>query len=267
MFSFDGRWLRRSAVGWLVGAVVLVACVGSKADLMEGVIGLWAFNEGEGDVGTDGSGNGNTGTLEKGFKWDDGRFGGAGLGLNVGRMLVPDSETLGATDGLTIMAWALHHPDGGFDSPAVCSKGVAGSDNYSLYFSKLRGQIVFTAQSAGGAVSISTDENVFTLGEWHHLAVAYGVDGAHIYMDGEVVAEADGGAALTPNTDELRFGHGLSPNGPYWWYGRLDEFALYSRALEPAEIGQFFQGGVTGVLDVQPRGKLSVSWAELKDVR
>jgi hypothetical protein len=39
------------------------------------IIGMWLFDEGEGDVAEDSSGNGNSGTLMNGPKWVEGKFG------------------------------------------------------------------------------------------------------------------------------------------------------------------------------------------------
>jgi len=59
-------------------AAGLLFAVSSEARIdPETIAGMWLFDEDEGDVANDSSGNGNNGALINGPDWDDGKFGSA----------------------------------------------------------------------------------------------------------------------------------------------------------------------------------------------
>ncbi len=87
---------------------------------------------------------------------------------------------------------------------------------------------------------ISGDDLLFgdttlTVGVWHHVAGTF--DGSHlrVFLDGE--PDGEGEKATLPNTDDGKIAIGRrSLNHDRYFSGLVDEFLIYDRALESAEI-------------------------------
>ena len=60
------------------------------------------------------------------------------------------------------------------------------------------------------------------------------------------------GGKLLLTEEQLRVGHGLKKNGPYWWWGIIDEIRMFMKA------------DITSALAVKPRGRLATTWAYAK---
>ncbi|MGQ0641336.1 MAG: PxKF domain-containing protein [Gemmatimonadaceae bacterium] len=83
------------------------------------------------------------------------------------------------------------------------------------------------------------------LGQWTHIAMVrdYAV-AFHLYVDGTLVASSpDNGRSLRLETTKL--GHHFE-SALLGYVGRLDEFAIYSRALSQAEIQGIVAAGASG---------------------
>jgi len=96
--------------------------------------------------------------------------------------------------------------------------------------------------------------------DWHELAAIYDHGKMSLWLDGELVGEdktkwdelgshGQSGAIGNMSPGDTAFGSA----GDYF-VGAMDEFRIYSRALQPSELK----------LDVSPRDKLATLWGELK---
>lgn len=219
--------------------------------LLDGLVLLLHMDEsdwsGAGAV-TDASGQGNHGTVEgTAVPTADGKIGGAGLFDGGGWIVVPDSPSLHATVALTMAVWV--HPTGltdgaaGFPSPGILSKREAYDVNvaYTLF--------LWTDNNA--FVDIQADRfssaAVFSNDQWRHIAVVY--DGAEdaplrtrIYVDGALDSVHASAPYFDPNSEDIHVG-GL-PGGGEPFIGKLDEVAIWTRALTPAEIQSVYESGV-----------------------
>lgn len=94
-----------------------------------------------------------------------------------------------------------------------------------------------------------------TLETWHHVAGVYSGDAVTLYIDGEEVAreEANGAVLTAPAESRLFIGtkSDLAPEGD-WWDGRIDEVAIFDRALSPEEVRGVMQGLVQGLMGAAP---------------
>lgn len=73
--------------------------------------------------------------------------------------------------------------------------------------------------------------------EWHHLAIVRSPSAVRVYLDGALEIDAKTEASPDPGIDSFFFG-GRSDNDSNW-EGRLDEVAVFDRALAPEEIQRF----------------------------
>ena len=98
------------------------------------------------------------------------------------------------------------------------------------------------------------------LNQWHHVAVTY--DGKVIsqYVDGKLDATKEFAAKIA--SQEVEFHIGKAQTGLPAMIGKIDEVAVYDRALDLDEIKSDMENGVYFAVD--PKGKLATTWAHLK---
>jgi putative membrane-bound dehydrogenase-like protein len=76
---------------------------------------------------------------------------------------------------------------------------------------------------------------------WHHVVLVQRGDRVAVYLDGRPEPEIDTPLPTPTPAGRLRLLLGGRPDGYAGFEGRLDEVALYDRALEPAEITAHFR--------------------------
>ena len=97
--------------------------------------------------------------------------------------------------------------------------------------------------------------------QWHHLVVTF--DGKKIkqYIDSKLDAFLDAAAdKITSQKVELHIGQ--AQTGLPSIIGKIDEVAIYDRALTLDEIKSDMENGVFFAVD--PKEKLATKWANLK---
>ena len=79
-----------------------------------------------------------------------------------------------------------------------------------------------------------------TAGSWNHIACVYDGTTLRTYINGAEVSTISAGAPDSP-TGDLVLANG---DGQNWWYdGKLDDVAIFDRALTPAEVAEIFTTG------------------------
>ena len=226
-----------------------------------GLAAYWDFNNASNPTQTaDLSGHARHGTIEGGaaFTADGGgRTGAAGdRGMNfpnsgTARVRVAAAAT-GAFDALTsanactISVWVF----GDASQPAADSIFYAGSNSDGSGERSLNAHVPWSdafiywdtgnaGDCCGGNSRISAPEpnSAKWKGEWNHYV--FTKDGANkqIWQNGALLTQ---GSNLNPLAVIRSFWIGAAPWGVYG--GKVDDFAVWSRALSPAEIGQLAAG-------------------------
>ncbi len=264
--------------------VSLLFAVSSEARIdPQNIVGMWLFDEDEGDVAEDSSGNDNHGALTNGPKWDDGKFGtalefnGSAAYVNCG-----NGPTLDITEELTVVAWVkfegVDYGGGGGNLFTIASKGNPDSlaptagwwfshdnrnngqgFNYTCFGNKAGGW-------AGGGNNLNGRNFQFTKGEWHHIAITVGEDIGKMYVDGtQLGADKPFADLVLSNTaTDLSIG---SRSTSYYFNGLIDEFAIFNVELEEGDIQAIMNGGLekaSGLTAVDPSGKFAATWADIK---
>jgi len=205
----------------------------SGAGLLAGTAGLvasYAFDEGSGSTVSDGSGNGNTGTVANATWTTDGKFGSA-LSFNGSDSVVtvPDSVSLRLKEAMTLEAWV---------NPSVASVDFRdvidkGSDYFLEGTSRGPG-----APSVGATL---TSSSAFAFGDtplvpnaWSHLAVTYDGSSLRMFVNGRQVAVRAYQGEIASSTNPLEIG-GDHILGQYF-SGKIDEVRIYNIARTQAEI-------------------------------
>jgi concanavalin A-like lectin/glucanase superfamily protein len=141
--------------------------------------------------------------------------------LNGDIISIPDSTSLDITAAITMEFWI--QVDNAAAQPDIFTKG-SFSESYSVWVDT-GGEIEFliNGNALSGTVSVSD-------GNWHHVMCTYDGSNKYIYIDGQLdTTEAQTGAIATTTTPLT-----ISTLA-YDFDGRLDEVALYNRALDSTE--------------------------------
>ena len=106
-------------------------------------------------------------------------------------------------------------------------------------------------------VLCQTDGGIVEADKWIHIAVTSDGDKYKIYADGEVAAEMD-----FQETDGGNITYRMGGSGGETFAGLMDDYAVFSRALDEDEINLIMES-VETFLPVEPQGKLATQWADL----
>lgn len=220
------------------------------------------MNEGQGDTAADLSGNGNSGALEDGPNWVQGKFGQA-LEFNEGsRIHILASDSLHGDifkDDFTLAAWVKPNMTGDTWQHVWRSVDENDATQCSMFlnttgFFSWRGRV---AEAWGERVG--TPEGTVNANEWVHMTLVSDKINYTIYLNGVEAAstpfeEMDGGI-----TDYY-----MGFDGRQWnerFSGAIDEVYFFNAATSADKIGDIMAGAVTSV---QPVSKIALTWGSIK---
>jgi hypothetical protein len=238
------------------------------ASFAEGLVVYLPFDEGNGDVAKDLSGNKHDGEIDK-PEWVKGKFEKAlqFKGANSGTFVTVESTPKLNVNTMTFMAWV--NADTWDGTRQIVGKSVHGGCGGRVQYGVFSAEGAFKARlsAEGGSVDVVTD--LPPANEWVHLAVTNDGAKALIYINGEEVMSGDVSGKLTVNDDPWRLGQDCEREN-YIFSGMIDDVRLWNRALSTDEINKFKGMGAeileSGVA-VEPQDKLPATWGKLKAAR
>jgi uncharacterized membrane protein len=195
-----------------------------------GLVASYAFDEGSGPTVTDGSGNGNTGTIANGAWTEDGKYGKALVFNGTNSLItVPDSPSLHLKDSMTLEAWV---------SPSVVNglwRDVLdkGSD-YSLEGTSAGQGAPAVGAMLASSRALSYGTAPLPANTWSHLAVTYDGSLLRTYVNGVLVSSRVSQGEIASSSNPLQIG-GDRIFGRYF-EGKIDEIRIYDIALTQAQI-------------------------------
>ncbi|CEG13973.1 membrane hypothetical protein [groundwater metagenome] len=199
----------------------------------QGLVAYYSFDEGEGNITLDMSGNCNDGMIY-GAKWADGKYGKTlkfdGHGEHV---TIPYKEILNISKKITIEAWIKKDHTNHLDTV------VASNTNYAYVFGILSdgrvGFFIGLSQEAGGWNVVCVGGNIKS--GWNHIAGTYdfSIVTAGIYLNGNLSASCQETANSTKNPGGFSIGY--EPYSvEYHFNGTIDEVKIYNKVLTGDEI-------------------------------
>ena len=227
-------------------AILAFTAVPISAEInMENVVGLWLFDEEDGEVVSDISGNENHGTFNGAPEWVEGIFGGALNCATGGHVLIKDSDSLDLDEAWTLTLWVnINPPMERWQT--ILNKRFDTATNYVIRLQDIGKWEVMV--NNGNWVRVG-DPSPAQGGEWIHLAGVYnGVDTLSLLVDGEQVATRSGISPPPVNNIDLRLGS-YSGNSD-GIDGMIDETAIFNVALEPEDIILIKEDGLSAALDI-----------------
>lgn len=239
----------------VLSVVCMLADPGYARINPENIVGIWLFDEGEGDIAEDSSGNGNHLRLMNGTAWGEGKFGKA-LSFDgvddFATATVPNAPQ--GADLRTVVGWAKSN------NPGIKSGVVAyGNPAINCVFGFLHYNGVWVSQLWGPSPwDLETKAKVDT--SWHHHAVLYDGKSLIHYFDGEEVANAPRNPTTVGTT--LIIGAEVDVND--WYNGFIDEVGFFNVALTVDDIKSIMTEGLKLDTAVSSAGKLITTWAIIK---
>ena len=214
------------------------------------VVGMWGFDEGEGDIAKDSSGNNSDGALVGNPKWVEGKFGAALQFDGVDDYVdCGNAQMLRIPKG-TMMAWIKVHTDKDSGLSAV-TLPFDDSPRWdppwrSLGLGAVQGEPVFW-------IAINAENKEFLSGalrlhQWHHMTITY--DGAmrRGYIDGEVVfAYVFNGEIKYSSAPSCVIGTRGKDSPGEFFNGVIDEVAIFSEALSNDQIRAVMTDGIAQI--------------------
>jgi hypothetical protein len=217
---------------------------------------LMHMDESSGTTIADTSSRNNTGTVAGGVT-----YGASGIynnaltfdGVN-GEVLIPNSSTLNPTNRFTMEAWMYWNinPATGNGWGNIASKN--GDSGYRLQHNSNNSAFEFGLVT-NNSNSLTTGTTAPQQGKWYYLVGTYDGSNIRLYVNGQLEATAATTGNVVSSTTPLNIGSfKVNPGDPSTRFlnGKIDELALYTRALSATEITARFSRGIND-LDFQVR--------------
>ena len=220
---------------------VFVTVVECLADIRNGLVAQWSFDEGFGAAAGDSSGRGHSGTLV-GATWSPATpdLSNSALELDGTDDAVQVAPFDVAGQGLTIAFW-FQADDFAVQDARFLSKanGVQDANHWWMVSTLAQGpstRLRFRLKAGGSTSVLIANSGDLQPGSWHHVAATY--DGAEMRLsldDVEVGVQAKTGSIdVAPNVPVTIGNQPVSLDRPF--DGRLDEVRIYDRALSFSEV-------------------------------
>ncbi len=255
--------MRRSLFLLGLSAVCIFAVSLSYAVEEEDILVYYSFDKLNGNKVPDDSGNGNTAELAGKGSLVDGAFK-KGIRLNGGVVQMAANDfivPIGEKGVITMEAWFYLNEHAAYDGIISIEAAAAGCCEYRIMVNPNFNPF----WDAGHHADKSLGHFQFELDEWYHyVMVADGKDGK-VYINGEFIGSQVENFDLPEHKEAaIYIGAGENPTLHKVEDAIIDEVVIYAAALTEEEIEASMKLSIPGVLAVEARDKLAVTWGELK---
>lgn len=239
----------KAVVPPLAIACIVMATTALAEVAPQDVISCWKFDEGSGTTAYDSVGA-NDGTIT-GATYTTGQAGGALQFSGYQNVKVPNDASLNPSN-ITIEAWVF--PDNFGYYRAVVTKPYYstywGNPYYSYQFTPLSNNTrrpTFTVTVGGVRNHTAASTDLTPIGAWSHFVSTYDGQEARIYLDGALAVVNAVTGSIDTSAPPLYIGGVNHPGSNNQFFGKIDEVALYNRALTAEEVQQAYQKGLQGL--------------------
>ena len=196
-----------------------------------GLVAWWRFDEGEGTLVQDFSGNGNHGTAENGMNWTEGKYNGAGLfdGDN-DRVIIPNSASLSVENNSCTWVFILNSSGDTGSQIFYQHGGSGGSMSIRPYLTPVGGfNLDHTTQTGLKYWSIPDTSSINTT---RMILIEYirETPTLNVYIDNQLVGSRELDSALIQHTSYLYIGYSSGS-----FNGYIDNVMIYNRLLSAEE--------------------------------
>ncbi|MBW5448850.1 hypothetical protein GE107_22675 [Cohnella sp. CFH 77786] len=231
----------------------------------------YKLDEASGTTAVDASGYGNNALVNGGGSWDTGYNGGQAISLNGtnGYVSLPNDIVSGNSTS-TIATWVYLNSTSNWSRIFDFGSGTA-TNMFLTAQNGQNGKIRFAIKNNNSAEQQIDGTSALPTGGWHHVAVTLNGATGILYVDG---IEVGRNSAMTIKPSDLgsttQNWIGRSQfNDPYL-NGKVDDFRIYNRAINAAEITEVMNGqtlspsapaGLTAA--AADHTSINLSWSEV----
>ena len=226
------------------------------------------FEEVKGNTALDQSGNGHDGDIKGSIKIVDGGKFGKCAEFQTGDYIDMRGADFPADQipksAITLCAWVNIKNNGGdhaiFNARATDQTWIIHPE------AKSGGTFRWLLRTDGGTTIFDFQAGSVSWGSWQHYAGTYDGKIGILYIDGEKVAEGNGGAKIAKDWGSgARIGKNIDDARPFT--GLMDDINLWKKALTKDEIKAIMEQSLDGVFKsqaVSPIGNATSTWGRLK---
>lgn len=252
--------------------IYLIAVGFSLAEVKrENIVGVWLFDEGQGQIAEEITKKSKDGVLNGGPKWVNGKFGKAiefdGKADYV-EIELPDVFNNIPNNNFTIAFW-------------INVKDIAGSGTIWTRILEVRNDnlnyLQFVIQINDGELGINlmdegTEKTVIVnspikADTWYYVAGVWDSKQKIIslYLGG-IPQTGLGTTPASPGTEKIiNLGRRSDGSNETYFNGIIDEFAIFNIALTEEEINSLMEGSIKPIAAVSSSGKLAITWGKIKN--
>ena len=226
--------------------------------LANGLDGYWTFNETSGGILYDSSGHHFNGLLVNypggQQTWTTGQTGGAlEFGGPSTHQYVSVPGFAMPTTSMTLTAWVWANSAPPWATIVANWNGAWGAFNYAT-FGSTPNMSLYVADGGSPPGIVNVDYGVssasLSLNQWHFMAfVANSLTDTVTFMqDGVVTGGFSYGGQLFASSSQLNIGDDPSDTSPGQgnWDGKIDDLAIWTRALSSQELATIYTAGLAG---------------------
>jgi len=233
-------------------------------------VGVWLFDEGNGQTARDMTGKSGNGTLMNGTKWVDGKFGNAiyfdGKAGYV-EISLPEVFNDMPKNSFTIAYWINVQDISG--SGTIWTRIIEArydSTNYLQFVIQINNGELGVNIMSGGAESTVIVSPTIVADKWYHVTGVWdaGKKSISLYLDGVLQAGVGTTPASPGDKKILTIGRRSDGNADTYFNGTIDEFAILNVALAEEDIKNLMNNGLKFYAAVSSLDKLATAWGMLK---
>ena len=227
-----------------------------SSSLAENLVAQWDFNEGTGSSVSDASLNANTGTIT-GATWETVKancISGTCLNFNGSNQYVQKASPSGLPSGQsarTISAWIYPNNvnPGGAIVALNDSTAVSQSFIFQLGFVSPSTYLFTDGKNSSNNITVSGTE-IPLVGKWSNVVFIFdGGSGWKYYLNGELKKQGTFTVQINTVVNNLSVGRrGDGGNTGSYWPGRIDQVAIFDRAVSVYNIQEVYLYGLSNLL-------------------
>jgi len=216
-----------------------------------GPVGYWKFDEGNGIIAKDSSGNNNG--IISGANWVEGKYGSALIFDGVDDYFLTNNQKT-ANNYMTMSAWVKRAGNGSGTFPGIISYGygnVSGNPRMLLFTSS--NKLGIFVQGNGGNGTNNFSNYTLPLNEWVYVTAIYDGSSQYIYVNGRIESFFNQSVGNLSGTNYVQVGMNGSAFTTNSFNGLIDDVRVYDYARTADEIRLDYQAGIAAFLG--PSGK------------